>query len=426
MAIRSIRFSKTVRNGRVNTLNLPAAVSNLNIIPTGTVSFTSVPTSINEGFIANISISTSDAVDSRILYWTVNNISTTNADFIATNGTANVIFGNGTFAITPSIYYSEGTETFRIDIRSNSITGNILVTSNIISINDTNTINPPIPVIEYLVVAGGGGAPGTNPGGAGGGGGGAGGLLAVSNVLLSSGTYTVTVGGGGAAGVGLITASNGFNSSFHTFTANGGGAGARYNPSQSPDVHPGFRGGSGGGGTYNSGTGGLGIPGQGNPGGNSGALVAAGGGGGAGAPGIPGGPGAGQGGRGGHGAISFISGANLYYAGGGGAATDTAFGPGITPAIAAGGAGGGGTGGNATAAAGSGGINTGGGGGGRSQYAPPIPTPNSTSGGGGGSGIVILRHPDAFAVATTEGSPNVIYSNANIIYRFWQSGTITF
>jgi hypothetical protein len=24
------------------------------------------------------------------------------------------------------------------------------------------------------------------------------------------------------------------------------------------------------------------------------------------------------------------------------------------------------------------------------------------------------------------GSPNVIYANSSIIYRFWQSGTITF
>ena len=51
---------------------------------------------------------------------------------------------------------------------------------------------------------------------------------------------------------------------------------------------------------------------------------------------------------------------------------------------------------------------------------------SSGSGGQGGSGIVFVRYPDTFATATTTGSPNVIYANANIIYRFWQSGTITF
>ena len=46
--------------------------------------------------------------------------------------------------------------------------------------------------------------------------------------------------------------------------------------------------------------------------------------------------------------------------------------------------------------------------------------------GAGGSGIAVIRYPDTYANATVTGSPNVIYANANIIYRFWQSGTITF
>jgi hypothetical protein len=38
-----------------------------------------------------------------------------------------------------------------------------------------------------------------------------------------------------------------------------------------------------------------------------------------------------------------------------------------------------------------------------------------------------VRFPDTFAAANTvTGSPNVIYAESNIIYRFWQSGTITF
>ena len=53
----------------------------------------------------------------------------------------------------------------------------------------------------------------------------------------------------------------------------------------------------------------------------------------------------------------------------------------------------------------------------------------STGGGGGfnnkgGSGIVVINHPTAHPEAITTGSPNVIYADSNIIYRFWQSGTI--
>jgi hypothetical protein len=47
--------------------------------------------------------------------------------------------------------------------------------------------------------------------------------------------------------------------------------------------------------------------------------------------------------------------------------------------------------------------------------------------GAGGSGVVVVATPDSVKTATTTtGSPNVIYANNNIIYRFWQSGTITF
>jgi hypothetical protein len=48
-------------------------------------------------------------------------------------------------------------------------------------------------------------------------------------------------------------------------------------------------------------------------------------------------------------------------------------------------------------------------------------------GGIGGSGIVVLSYPSAYATASaTTGNPNVIISGGNTIYRFWQSGSITF
>jgi hypothetical protein len=38
-----------------------------------------------------------------------------------------------------------------------------------------------------------------------------------------------------------------------------------------------------------------------------------------------------------------------------------------------------------------------------------------------------LKYPSAFANASnTTGNPNVIVSGGNTIYRFWQSGSITF
>jgi hypothetical protein len=47
-------------------------------------------------------------------------------------------------------------------------------------------------------------------------------------------------------------------------------------------------------------------------------------------------------------------------------------------------------------------------------------------GGTGGSGIVIVRHPDTDAAATTTGSPTVTTSGGFRIYTFTGSGSITF
>jgi hypothetical protein len=73
----------------------------------------------------------------------------------------------------------------------------------------------------------------------------------------------------------------------------------------------------------------------------------------------------------------------------------------------------------------SGTVNTGGGGG--SIAGGTGGGSNQLTGGSGGSGVVIISYPITYATATaTTGNPNVILSGGNIIYRFWQSGSITF
>jgi hypothetical protein len=47
------------------------------------------------------------------------------------------------------------------------------------------------------------------------------------------------------------------------------------------------------------------------------------------------------------------------------------------------------------------------------------------SGGNGGKGVVIIRHSDAFAQASTTGSPAITTSSGFRIYVFNDSGTIT-
>jgi hypothetical protein len=74
--------------------------------------------------------------------------------------------------------------------------------------------------VEYLIVAGGGGGGCDN-----GGGGGAGGYL-TGSILLSQGTYSISIGGGGnAATSASVKGSNGGNSSFSSIQSIGGGGG---------------------------------------------------------------------------------------------------------------------------------------------------------------------------------------------------------
>ena len=255
--------------------------------------------------------------------------------------------------------------------------------------------------IEYLMVAGGGGAGsarGDNWGA--GGGGGAGGMVAGS-VTVQQGGYPIVIGGGGAGAPRNSTGNegtSGYNSTFNGVTAVAGGKGGSA-------IFNGWDGGSGGGnGYYQGGTPGQGTTGQGNAGGiASGSPAAQGGGGGGGksqtgfnATNSPR-----AGGNGGAGSNSYSAwatatstGANGYFAGGGGGGVYTGDSGGSGTA-GLGGSGGGGNAGasgtNTTANNGANGTpNTGGGGGGGSGFSDINQT---GAGGNGGSGIVIIRYP---------------------------------
>jgi hypothetical protein len=289
------------------------------------------------------------------------------------------------------------------------------------------------PNVEYLVV-GGGGSGGYAAGG------GAGGLLTSVGYGVNKDTlYTVTIGAGGARAGPVGYSGN--NSVFNNITAFGGGPGT--------DGRYSANGASGGGSAYGyyvnflagngiyPGSSYINAPRQGYDGGrglnDGGYTWAGGGGGGAGGAGAysSGAPG-GYGGAGGVGAISTIItaaqattlgtgqvvGGSVYFAGGGsgiGASAPAA------PGYGGGGYGGAGlitsdgTPGTSSTGGGGGGGNYGGSG--QALYYPGL----------GGSGVVILRYPNTYPIAwKTTGNPNVITSGGNVIYRFWQSGSITF
>ena len=104
-----------------------------------TPAFTVTPASINEGATGSFTVNNLGAAGTY--YWTINNITTANADFNAVSGSFNTatLNGNGTFTIDIiADNTTEGTQTFTVSVRSGSTSGTILVTSGSVTVNDTS------------------------------------------------------------------------------------------------------------------------------------------------------------------------------------------------------------------------------------------------------------------------------------------------
>jgi hypothetical protein len=238
-----------------------------------------------------------------------------------------------------------------------------------------------------LQILGGGGGGGESYGGQSAGGGGAGRFLTISGAV-PAGTYTATIGAGGArnhlsagssGGATILTGPGG-----EFARAIGGGGGGR--GAGNATTETGRNGGSGGGGGYNgsdAAPGGAALAGvgagfAGGLGGTaafSGASAGAGGGGGAGQVGSNG-DAASKTSCGGDGVMSTITGAEVYYCGGGGGAR-VIYETFSVPALGAGGLGGGGRGHQANNSSGASGD--------AGTLAAGVARPASGGGGGGGS-----------------------------------------
>jgi len=119
--------------------------------------FSGGPESVNEGSGLNFNFGGTN-VPGGSYYWT---IETNAGDFATTSGSIDVA-GNGlftgpylaTFTVSPTAdATTEGAETFTVAVRSGSITGPILATSDPVTINDTS-LTPPVPPFSLDFPAG--------------------------------------------------------------------------------------------------------------------------------------------------------------------------------------------------------------------------------------------------------------------------------
>jgi len=426
--------------------NVVFVTSNIAILDTfktiNVLSLSENSTTATEGSPIIFTFTATNVPTGTVLYYstTGNTTFSPNTGSFAMNGTSNTI------TLTPAPIPSLQTRTFSLQIRKDSVSGEIIRTSNNIVAIDSglaytvatggtvvddggfrshvftasgnlviSSVGATYNTIEYQIVAGGGGGADGYIG-QGGGGGGAGGLIYSNNIIAVASTMSVIVGAGGSPAGYDTKATNGTPSVFNANTAIGGGGGAGKRNQGAGGV-PAGNGGSGGGGLYGTfppaggNDRGTGTPGQGNPGGESLYNVPFGGG----APNSGGGGGAGS--RGytwDNGSYSSAPTANVnggiglvamsvpdsygtpgpapgrYFAGGGGGGY--AGSPSASMYPGNGGFGGGGNGAGRPESSGTGTngtTNTGGGGGGGTYPG------NYTiySGRTGGSGIVIVRYP---------------------------------
>ena len=120
---------------------------------TPTYTFSSIPSSINEGNSGTFNVTTTNVASGTTLYWT---IETNAGQFGAANGsftiTGTLSSGTGSFTVTPSAdLTTEGSMSFTVAIRTISTLGTIQVTSNPVSINDTS--QTPVPTYSIALTS---------------------------------------------------------------------------------------------------------------------------------------------------------------------------------------------------------------------------------------------------------------------------------
>lgn len=137
------QFSITVRTGSTSG---PGVTTSSNVTigdVTPTINVTESATSVNEGGSVTFTISGSNIGDGTY-YYTIyeeeGTIASTDFNPANLNGSFSVSNNSGSITITiAEDITSEGPDTFRIQIRRDSVSGNIIATSNAITINDTST-----------------------------------------------------------------------------------------------------------------------------------------------------------------------------------------------------------------------------------------------------------------------------------------------
>jgi membrane protein insertase Oxa1/YidC/SpoIIIJ len=106
-------------------------------------SITPSSSSVNEGSSVTFNVATSNVADGTVLYWTTNIVSGTinTSDFSDGFASGSVVISSGTASIVREIsadFTTEGSESFQVELRIGSVSGDIVATSTTVTIGDTS------------------------------------------------------------------------------------------------------------------------------------------------------------------------------------------------------------------------------------------------------------------------------------------------
>jgi len=106
------------------------------VAPVLTYSLSGSPSSVVEGNTSVFTVATGNVNSGTDLYWTVNNITTADNDFVSTSGNITIQSDAATFNVDTVSGNVSGTETFNVSLRTGSVSGTIVATSNTVSITE--------------------------------------------------------------------------------------------------------------------------------------------------------------------------------------------------------------------------------------------------------------------------------------------------
>mgnify|MGYP003348422071 FL=1 len=136
-------FSISVRSqsnvGPVKATSINTIIGDTSKTPP-TFAFTVIPNSIIEGNADRFNVRTTDIANDSIMYWTIEHGTTSVLDFVSTSGSFRIQDNIGSFVVfTLTRSGVSSNKTFSVKLRTLSITGSVVATSDNVIIADSST-----------------------------------------------------------------------------------------------------------------------------------------------------------------------------------------------------------------------------------------------------------------------------------------------